>query len=72
MTHIPGYTANSEVNKLQAKFDRMQQRVDNCNALLIARAIENIEVGNMSRGLEILKQMRANLSDTFEDFVEVH
>ena len=61
MNHIPGYTANSEVNKLQARFDALQQRINECNALIIDRAIDHINEGDLKRGLEILHRLRDSL-----------
>ena len=57
----PGYTLNSEVDKLTARFDRIQREVDNCNALIIIRAIDHIEDGDIKRGIDMLKQLRTNL-----------
>jgi hypothetical protein len=62
----PGYTANSEVNRLVARLDRMQEGVNNCNALLIERALELINEGNKERGIEILKGLRDILRDVEE------
>lgn len=62
--NIPGYTANSDVNKLNAKFERIQRRIDSCNALLIARAVDHINEGNKARGLELLAQVRTSLTYT--------
>ncbi len=58
---MPGYTANSEVNRLVGKFDFLQHQINECNALIIDRAIDYITEGDTARALKNLRQLRDNL-----------
>lgn len=41
--------------------DHRQQRINECNALIIDRAIDYINEGDLKRGLEILHRLRDSL-----------
>lgn len=44
-----------------AVIDHRQQRINECNALIIDRAIDHINEGDLKRGLEILHRLRDSL-----------